>query len=99
MTRAEGAAVLVKRGWPTEEVASMSDALVDWIATDAPYWHSGLRGALTAPRSQPRMERLHETEEASLAAEGTALAHRKGMRRATRVALAVITRIGTGRDR
>lgn len=90
MTRSEGAALLLARGWQAEEVATMSDALVDWIATDAPYWHNGIRGI--GHRSAPREVPLTPAERCELVEEGRTLARREGMQDATLAALGNIAR-------
>jgi len=95
MTRADGIALLLQRGWGSEELASMSDALVDWIATDTPWWHNGIRGI--GAKSAERLQAMHPTEEASLVTEGRTLSRRGGHSRKTLAALANITRIGAGR--
>ena len=94
MTRAEGVTLLLTRGWDAMELARMSDALVDWIATDAPYWRNGIRSV--GPKSAAKETPLTPEAHAELVEEGRAIAQRDGMRDATMAALATIARVGRG---
>ena len=44
MTRPDGEAVLLSLGWHAEELATMSDALLDWIATGLDERRYGFQG-------------------------------------------------------
>ena len=91
MTRAEGEAELRRRG---EDPSGMSDALVEWIATDDPFWSNGRRRGV-GPRTTRKDHPLPPADFALLVMQGHGLAQREGMQDATLAALATIVTIGT----
>ena len=89
MTRAEGMARLRAQGWTDPELSTMSDALLDWLATDTPYraaWvYPGRRDASgeQAPAVDDREVRGYRDE-----AGGTRADARKAILAARRAQLA-----------
>ena len=95
MTRAESIAALLTRGYTEGGLEGLSDAVLEYMATDTPYWYNGKREI--GPRSPWVPVPPTEEQRAVLVAEGRQIAQREGMRESTLAALANITRIGTGR--
>lgn len=90
MTRAEGEAELRRRGC---DPTGLSDAVVDWIATDHPYWANGSRGeGRRASREDPPPP---PADFALLVMQGHGIAQRQGMSEKTLAALANIVNVGT----
>ena len=96
MTRAESIAALLTRGYTEGGLEGLSDAVLEYMATDTPYWYNGKRGV--GPRSPWMPVPPTKEERAALVKEGRAIAQRDGMREVTLVALATIARIGHGRS-
>jgi len=96
VTRGEGIAVLLTRGWDRDELASMSDALVDWIATDTPYWYNGIRAWGPATHQPIPAPETPTTEEIARVANRTApyMRHRRAAAIARQENLAVLVTEG-----
>lgn len=92
MTRTEAFHVMLAQGWTEADLATMSDRLLDWLASDSPYHSYRDPNALSKPAPEKP-----QPLDLALVEEGRTLALCDGMRPATLAALAIITRIGTRR--